>query len=98
MYLIARREQRLSRMSKKNNTFRVTDNLFLFHEDGLTLKRLGYFGGWKDWGGGGGHDGPPWDLGRGLHDRRENLHNGSVWCNLQKCIVRFSKLVFFILY
>ena len=23
----------------------------------LTLKRLGYFGGWKDWGGG--HDGPP---------------------------------------
>ena len=30
---------------------------FLKH---LTLIRLGYFGGWKDWGGGGGgHDGPP---------------------------------------
>ena len=46
----------------------------------LTLKRLGYFGGWKDWGA---MMAPPWDLGRGLGDRRENLHNGSVRCNLQ---------------
>ena len=38
----------------------------------LTLKRLGYFGGWKDWGG---HNGPPWDLGRGSRDRRKNLHD-----------------------
>ena len=28
----------------------------------LTLIRLGYFGGWKDWGGGGGHDGPPLEI------------------------------------
>ena len=38
---------------------------------------------------------PPWDLGRGLHDRRENLHNGSVRCNLQNYIFRFSKKAFF---
>ena len=25
----------------------------------LTIKRLGYFGGWKDWGGGGGMMPPP---------------------------------------
>ena len=28
----------------------------------LTLKRLGYFGSWKNWGGGG-YKAPPWDLG-----------------------------------
>ena len=60
----------------------------------LTLIRLGYYGGWKDWGGGGGggHDGPPWDLG---HGPRENFHNGSVRCNLQDCIFRFSKIFLF---
>ena len=66
----------------------------------LTLIRLGYFGGWKDWGGGGGAMMvPPWDLGRGSRDRRENFHNGSVRCNLQDCIFRFSKtfLFYFIL-
>ena len=45
--------------------------------------------------GGGGHDGPPWDLGRGSRDRRENLHNGSVRCNLQNYTFRFSKKVFY---
>ena len=65
----------------------------------LTLKRLGYFGGWKDWGGGMMAPPPPWDLGRGSRDRRENLHNGSVRCNLQDRIFRFSKifLYYFIL-
>ena len=44
---------------------------------------------------GGGAMIPPWDLGRGSRDRRENLHNGSVWCNLQNYIFRFSKKAFF---
>ena len=61
----------------------------------LTLKRLGYFGSWKNWGGGGGYKAPPWDLGRGSRDHRKNLHNGSVRCNLQDRIFRFSKIVFF---
>ena len=61
----------------------------------LTLKRLGYFGDRQT--GVGGHDGPPWDLGRGSFDRPKNLHNGSMWCNLQNCIFRFSKKVFFYL-
>ena len=60
----------------------------------LTLIRLGYFGGWKDWGGGA-YKAPPWDLGRGSRDHRKNLHNGSVRCNLQDRIFRFSKIVFF---
>ena len=38
----------------------------------LTLIRLGYFGGWKDWGGGGAYKAPPWDLGRGSRDHRKN--------------------------
>ena len=63
----------------------------------LTLKRLGYFGGWKDGEGGGGHDGPPWDLGSGSRDRRGNLHNGSVRCNLQDHIFKFSKIFFYFL-
>ena len=62
---------------------------------GLTLKRLGYFGGWKDWGGGPWWPPPPWDLGRGSRDCRENLHNGSVRCNLQDRIFRFSKIFLF---
>ena len=62
----------------------------------LTLKRLGYFGSWKNWGGGGGaYKAPPWDLGRGSHDHHKNLHNGSVRCNLHDRIFRFSKMVFF---
>ena len=60
----------------------------------LTLKRLGYFGSWKN-GGGGGPKRPPSDLGRGSRDHRKNLHNGSVRCNLQDCIFRFSKIFFF---
>ena len=36
----------------------VTNFLAAYLVQGLTLKRLGYFGGWKE-GGGGGHDGPP---------------------------------------
>ena len=59
----------------------------------LTLIRLGYFGSWKNWGGA--YKAPPWDLGRGSRDRRENLHNGSVRCNLQDRIFKFSKIVFF---
>ena len=39
-------------------------------------------------GGGGGHDGPP----------IENLHNGSVRCNLQDRIFRFSKIFFILFY
>ena len=38
---------------------------------------------------------PPWDLGRGSRNRRKILHNGSVRCNLQDRIFRFSKIVFF---
>ena len=60
----------------------------------LTLKRLGYFGSWKT-GGGGAFRAPPWDLGSGSRDHRKNLHNGSVRCNLQDRIFRFSKIVFF---
>ena len=60
----------------------------------LTLIRLGYFGGWKDWGGGA-MMAPPWDLGRGSRDWRENFHNGSVLCNLQDCIFRFCKIFLF---
>ena len=68
---------------------------FTFHEEpDLTLKRLGYFGRGKT--GGGGYKAPPCDLGRGSRDhRRKNLHNGSVRCNLQDRIFRFSKIVFF---
>ena len=44
-------------------------------------------------GGGGGIMAPPWDLGRGSRSRRENLHNGSVRCNPQNYIFRFSKKV-----
>ena len=38
---------------------------------------------------------PPWDLGRGSRDHCKNVHNGSVQCNLQDRIFRFSKIVFF---
>ena len=73
----------------------VTDNFYnsivTSTGDCLTLKRLGYFGGWKDWGRGA----IPWDLGRGSRDRRENLHNGSVRCNLQDRTFRFSKIFLF---
>ena len=53
----------------------------------LTLIRLGYFGGWKDWGGGGGG---AMILEISAVDRRENLYNGSVRCNF-----RFSKIFLF---
>ena len=67
----------------------------------LTLIRLGYFGGWERLGGGGGgHDGPPL-ISRPWIARSpaKNFHNGSVRCNLQDCIFRFSKifLLYFIL-
>ena len=55
--------------------------------DSLTLKDWAILEAGKT--GGGRHDGPPWDLGRGSRDRRENLHNGSVCCNLQNCMFRF---------
>ena len=55
-------------------------------------------------GGGGGMMAPPWDLGRGSRDCRENLHNGSVrcTCNLQNYIYKkyldFPKKLYFNLY
>ena len=68
---------------------------FRIYPPALTLKRLGYFGSWKTGGGGGAYKAPPWDLGRGSRDHRKYLHNGSVRCNLQDRIFRFSKIVFF---
>ena len=41
--------------------------------------------------GGGVESTPPWDLGRWSRERRETLHNCSVRCNLQVCIVNFTK-------
>ena len=46
----------------------------------------------------GGHDGPPCDLGHGWRDRRKDLHNGSVRCNIQDRIFRFSKKKFISFY
>ena len=36
---------------------------------------------------------PPWDLGRWSRERRETLHNCSVRCNLQVCIVKFPEII-----
>ena len=35
------------------------------------------------------------DLGRGLRDRRKNLHKGRVLCKLQDCIFRLFFIIFY---
>ena len=86
-----------SRHSKEVATFTTVDTWQvashlestypMFMNSTLNPKKTGLFwrlvrlGGGGGGGGGGGMMAPPWDLGRGSRDRRENLHNGSVRCN-----------------
>ena len=58
----------------------VPDLFFGYHRHYFLNPRkdLGYFGSWKNWGGGGAYKAPAWDLGRGSRDHRKNMHNGSV--------------------
>ena len=41
---------------------------------------------------------PPWDFSRWSRDHRKNLHNDSVWCNLQDSVFKVSKIVIFFLW
>ena len=61
----------------------------------LNPKKTGLFGSWKNWGGGGAFRAPPLRSRPWIARSPQKLHNGSVRCNLQDCIFRFSKIVFF---